>query len=191
MILEENFTEKLTKSALSKEWDLIIDEAADDIYTWPLFNADFCYQIIATAEECNEWRSDRHEFYPTTDMNLDVLGVNEKYNEILREYVYPAAIHKYNLEGKTWKNLSFENFIVRYLPDEQSYLSLHHDNSKVTAITTLNSEYKGGGTFFEKQKVLLKNQTGNVSIHPGNITHRHGARPITQGVRYIVVTFSN
>jgi len=26
-------------------------------------------------------------------------------------------------------------------------------------------------------------------LHPGMVTHRHGARPITMGKRYIIVSF--
>jgi hypothetical protein len=27
------------------------------------------------------------------------------------------------------------------------------------------------------------------TLHPGNITHKHGARPVTEGTRYVVVSF--
>ena len=181
----------LTKSSLSKEWDLVLDEVATDIYSWPLLEKSFCNHIISKAELAGGWTQNRHEFYPTNDMLLESFGMNEIYNEILKEYVYPAAIHKWDLVGKSWKELKFENFIIKYTPDNQSHLSLHHDYSKVTAITALNEDFEGGGTYFERQKFLLKNSTGDVSIHPGNITHRHGARPITNGTRYVLVTFAN
>ena len=28
-----------------------------------------------------------------------------------------------------------------------------------------------------------------MTLHPGNITHKHGARPTTKGTRYVVVRF--
>jgi len=188
--LESN-GEKVTNSAKLKEWDLILNEVCDNVYSWPLLTKHFCNHIICQAEKYGNWTEGRHEFYPTHDMTLDTIGLQDEYCEILKEYVYPAAIHKWNLEGKTWKNLNFENFIIKYLPDKQSHLSLHHDNSRVTAVVALNDEFEGGGTYFERQKALHKNPVGHVSIHPGSITHRHGARPITSGVRYILVTFSN
>jgi hypothetical protein len=181
----------LANSSLPKEWDLILDEVASDIYSWPLLNKSFCNHIISKAETSGKWTQNRHKFYPTNDILLENLGMDEIYNEILREYVYSAAIHKWNLVGKPWEELKFENFIIKYTPDNQSHLSLHHDHSKVTAILTLNEDFEGGGTYFERQKFLLKTPTGNVSIHPGNITHRHGARPITSGTRYVLVTFAN
>ena len=182
---------KLTNSARLKEWDLVIDEVCGDVYSWPLLTKEFCNHLIIQAETRGQWTERRHEFYPTYDMTLDAIDMQEDYCEILKEYVYPAAIHKWKLEGETWNNLKFENFIIKYLPENQSHLSLHHDYSKITSIVSLNQEFNGGGTYFERQKFLLKNPTGYVSIHPGSITHRHGARPITDGVRYMLVTFTN
>ena len=181
----------VSESTKTKEWSLILDEVAPDIYSWPLLNKCFCDEIINTAEFNGNWQNDRHEFYPTNDMTLSSIGMDQTYNNILKEYVYEAAIEKWKLEGDSWKKLNFENFIIKYLPNQQSHLSLHHDSSKITSIVTLNENFKGGGTYFERQKFLLKNRTGYVSIHPGNITHRHGARPITEGVRYVLVTFAN
>lgn len=28
-----------------------------------------------------------------------------------------------------------------------------------------------------------------MTLHPGNITHKHGARAVTSGTRYVVVSF--
>jgi hypothetical protein len=28
-----------------------------------------------------------------------------------------------------------------------------------------------------------------MSLHPSNITHKHGARPVTEGTRYVIVSF--
>lgn len=28
-----------------------------------------------------------------------------------------------------------------------------------------------------------------MTLHPGSITHKHGARPVTEGTRYVVVSF--
>jgi hypothetical protein len=190
--LEKNNHEKyITYSGKLKEWDLTIDEVCEDIYTWPLLEPSFCYEMINVAEFNGVWHTDRHEFYPTKDVPLSEIGLDKIYNKILKEYVYEAAIHKWNLEGKSWRNLEFESFIIKYEPENQLHLSLHHDHSKVTSIVSLNDQFEGGGTFFERQKFLLNNPVGYVSIHPGNITHRHGARPITSGVRYVLVTFAN
>ena len=187
--LESNLGNIITKASLSKEWDLIMDEVIPDVYTWPLLRIQFCNEMIAMAER-HEWTRSRHKFYPTTDMLIETFGMDKAYHSILREYVYPAAIHKWKLEGNSWEKLSFESFIIKYTPDDQSHLSLHHDHSKITAIATLNDDFEGGGTYYERQKFLLTGPPGHITIHPGNITHRHGARSVTKWVRYVIVTFS-
>ena len=111
--------------------------------------------------------------------------------EVLREYVMSLSIYMWALEGDGWDNLNSENFLAKYTPNAQGHLSIHHDSSDITALVQLSDldEYEGGGTWFRRQKQLLKNPIGYVTIHPGNITHKHGARAVTDGTRYIIVSF--
>ena len=113
------------------------------------------------------------------------------YNRIINEHVKPLAKHVYQLEGVVWDDLRDESFIVRYKPEEQAHLGLHHDSSNITTLVNLNAgEFKGGGTYFNKTKTLINpNESGIMTLHPGNITHKHGARPVTEGTRYVVVSF--
>jgi hypothetical protein len=175
---------------LSKQYDLIIDEPAFHVYTFPFFTKEFCKELIELGES-KEWVNDRHEFYPTTDNLLEVLGIDKIYNRLINEHIQPLAKHVYQLEGDVWDGLRDESFIVRYKPEEQAHLGLHHDASSVTALVNLNvGEFKGGGTYFSKTKTLINPDTSGVmTLHPGNITHKHGARPVTEGVRYVVVSF--
>ena len=141
-------------------------------------------------EHADSWTTDRHEFYPTTDMLLEVLDFTDIYYEVLKEYVMPASIFLYNLSSSGWDTMTTEDFLAKYVPTAQGHLALHHDSSDITALVTLSNfdEYEGGGTYFSHQKKLIKEQQGYVSIHP-NITHRHGARATTKGTRYIIVSF--
>jgi hypothetical protein len=168
-----------------------MDEPFDNCFSMPLFTPLFCKKIREEAEYANAWTTDRHEFYPTTDMLLEELGMTEIYYEVLREYVMQAAIYAFQLDGDGWAEMSSEDFLAKYVPDAQGHLSLHHDHSHITALVTLSNfdEYEGGGTYFSHQKKLIKEQQGHVSIHPGNITHKHGARATTAGTRYIIVSF--
>ena len=44
--------------------------------------------------------------------------------------------------------------------------------------------------YFPKYKYLANpSEIGMCTLHPGNITHKHGARPVTEGTRYVVVSF--
>jgi hypothetical protein len=172
------------------EYQLLVDEPATHVYTFPFFTKIFCDEIIELGEK-EKWTNDRHEFYPTTDNLLEVLNMDKIYNKLINQFIRPLAIWAYGLEGKSWDTLVDESFIIRYKPDEQSHLSLHHDFSNITTLVNLNSgDFKGGGTYFPKYKVNVNpTEPGIMTLHPGNITHKHGARPVTEGTRYVIVSF--
>jgi hypothetical protein len=175
---------------INKEYDLAIDEYAPHIYTFPFFTKEFCNEIIKLSEQFT-WTINRHEDYPTTDNLLKVLGLDKIYNQVINEHLRPLIIDRFKLEDECWDYLRDESFISKYSQDKQSYLSLHHDHSNVTALVNLNpGEFKGGGTYFPKYKHLSNpTEPGTITLHPGDLTHRHGARPITEGTRYIIVSF--
>ncbi len=180
----------LNLSVAKGEFDLMVDDLGDNIYELPLFTPKFCKEAIALAEAKDEWTIDRHEFYPTNDVLLPELGLDDIYNRVLDEVIRPLSIHLWNLEGKSWDAFSNENFMARYTTERQSHLSLHHDRSHLTLVIKLNDEFSGGGTWFPKyQKLINPEVVGTASLHPGMVTHRHGARPITMGKRYIIVSF--
>jgi len=182
----------LVPGMIKKEWDLFVDEEFDGTYAYPFFTKEFCNKIIEEAEHAQVWTFARHEFYPTTDFVLTEIGFDKIYYDLLWEFVMPMAIHKFGLEGKGWDQLQAENFLARYTPDTQGHLSLHHDNSHITALVNLSEkdiDYEGGGTWFWRQKYLSRPPQGYISVHPGNITHKHGARPVLSGKRYIIVSF--
>tara|TARA_B110000977_G_C11053501_1_gene483195 strand:+ start:688 stop:2112 length:1425 start_codon:yes stop_codon:yes gene_type:complete len=187
----ETWSDKYIQPMVRKgEYDLLTDEPGPNIYTFPFFTKAFCDELIELGEQ-QQWKNDRHEFYPTTDNLLSVLGMESIYNKVINTYVRPLALWAYGLEGKSWDNLRDESFIIRYKSDEQSHLSLHHDYSNITTLVNLNpGEFKGGGTYFPKYKLNVNpTEMGVMTLHPGNITHKHGARPVTEGTRYVVVSF--
>ena len=187
----EEWKEKYVNLSVSKgEYDLMVDDKGDNVYEFNLFTPKFCKEAIALAESKNKWTKDRHEFYPTNDVLLPELGLNDIYNRVLDEIVRPLSIHLWNLEGKSWDKFSNENFMAIYTTDRQSHLSLHHDRSHLTLVIKMNDEFSGGGTWFPQyQKLINPEVVGTAAIHPGMVTHRHGARPITAGKRYIIVSF--
>jgi GR25 family glycosyltransferase involved in LPS biosynthesis len=172
------------------EWDLMIDDFGDNIYEFPLFTERFCRELIAMAEAKDNWTENRHEFYPTNDVLLEDIGIGKIYNRVLKEFVYPLCVHVWELHGDDWLNMNSENFMSRYTPDKQAHLSLHHDFSNITAVVKLNDEFDGGGTWFPKyNKLSNPKRVGTATLHPGMVTHLHGARPIYSGRRYITVSF--
>lgn len=172
------------------EYDLMVDDLGHNVFEFQLFTEKFCKEAIALAEAKDNWTVDRHEFYPTNDVLLQEIGLQNIYNRVLREVVYPLCIHLWTLEGKGWRSMSSENFLARYTTDRQSHLSLHHDFSHITMVVKLNDEFDGGGTWFPKYNLLSNpERVGTATLHPGLVTHLHGARPIYSGKRYICVSF--
>lgn len=186
----ENWVNKYVNLQLVHgEFDLICDEPVDNILIFPVFNSIFCKELIEEAEHFGQWQSDRHKKYPTNDMLLNAFGFDMIYNFVIKKYVMPLLLHKYKLDDY-WMNAKIENFIARYRADVQQHLGIHHDGSYLSLILTLNTEFKGGGTYFPKFKTLIKPETaGYMSCHPGMVGFQHGARPITEGKRYIVASF--
>ena len=80
--------------------------------------------------------------------------------------------------------------LAKYIPTAQGHLSIHHDRADITCLIQLSdlNEYEGGGTWFRRQKKLIKNDIGYATLHPGNITHKW-ARAVTKGTHYIIVSF--
>lgn len=173
----------------NKEYDLIVDEPIPDVLHLHAFKKEFCNEVIRLAEECGKWTKDRHYYYPTHDMLINEFQLHDAYDMFLNTYIYPLVKSNFVLTGDKWKKFSSENFIIKYTPENQGHLSLHHDDSAFSTVLTLNDAYEGGGTWFSKQKKLVKGEVGELTIHPGQITHRHGARPVTSGVRYVLVSF--
>jgi hypothetical protein len=176
----------------SGEAELVTDEVGfrhSNIYEFPLFSPAFCSELVDLAEAKGLWSTGRHQYYPTDDTSLATLGLNRAYNRVLKEIVIPHIVKIWQLESD-WDNATLENFIVRYKPNKQERLSLHHDLSEVTCLVKLNDAFEGGGTFFPRYGLCVTpRRIGNAFVHPGAITHRHGARPIYAGKRYISVSF--
>lgn len=186
----DEFVEKfLTYSAKLKKFDLIVDEPIPDVFTFPLFTEEFCDLVIKEANASGKWTKDRHEYYPATDMLISELGLHWYYERILKEYVYPAAIHLWKLSGKGWDVMKTETFIIKYEESVQGHLDLHHDHADISCVLALNEGYEGGGTYFSRQSALHKGKVGHIAIHPSQVTHLHGARPVIKGERYVQVSF--
>ena len=169
---------------------LMVDEIAPNVIEFPLFTEKFCKENIELAEKGN-WITDRHEFYPTTDQTMESLGMQDIYQRVLEQFVYPIWIWYWELQGDTWKTLKSENFIAKYDTVNQGSLDLHHDDSVITLNVRLNDEFKGGGTYLPKYKTTVQpRKIGNAMSHPGTITHLHGGRPVERGTRYILVSFT-
>jgi len=174
------------------EYKLIADNPCFGVYTMPLFSSKFCNDLLAELKTFDNWTEGRHENYPTNDVLIENFNKDlaEIYASTIKNIIVPTVDSLYDTTINK-KRLKCETFIIRYNPDIQGSLKLHHDASTFTSLVTLSAptDYVGGGTFFPEHKTLLKGKQGEVALHPGALTHKHGGRPITSGERYLIVSF--
>lgn len=174
---------------LAKDWDAVVTEEGTDIYTWPMFTEEFCKFIIEEAEHRAKWTVSRHEHYPTTDFLLEELNLGGMYMRVLHEYGFRIAGWLWGLSGKSWyNNMTAEVFMAKYTPEAQGHLDSHIDNSDYSITLALNNDFEDGGTFYHRQKTLVKAPTGHQCLFPMP-THKHSGRWISSGTRYIIVSF--
>ena len=62
-------------------------------------------------------------------MLLEDIGMTEIYYEVLKEYVIPASVFAFQLEGRGWDDMVTEDFLAKYTPNAGYHL--------VTTITLL------------------------------------------------------
>jgi hypothetical protein len=167
---------------------IVMTKEGSELYSFPLFTPLFCETLIKTAEQANKYGDDRHEYYPTTDVLINDIGYGKFYKDVLKTYVHPLCCYVWRIDKGPDKLIS-EDFLIRYTPDTQAGLRVHNDFSLFTVCVTLNRDFKGGGTAFPRQNVKWIGEVGSAVIHPGRLTHPHGGIPITEGKRFINVSF--
>ena len=132
-----------------------------------------------------------YEPVPTRDIHLNQIGLKSVWREILQRFVRPVAAFHYM--GYTLDGSQTLDFVVKYTAEGQAFLRPHHDASTMTLNVALNQggvDYLGGGTRFLRQNCTQKDLTpGWGLIFPGRLTHYHEGLTVTNGTRYILVSF--
>ncbi len=176
-----------------KTGDYKVSEPVGNVFATRFTNKDMCRSIIKACNDHDNWGKRDNKKYPTYDVLLADVDpeFSKEYMMAINTYVRPMIIDKYNLDKDVDSKWYYESFVVKYTPEIQAGLDLHHDASIFTCLLTLNDEFKGGGTYFKNQDVTVIGNVGDMSVHPGRLTHYHSANDITDGERYVLVTFVN
>lgn len=178
-----------------------IEKPCPDVSWFPLVNEVFCQHLIDIMETFGKWSGGTnddprieggYESVPTRDIHMKQVGLHELWMSFVQEYVMPVQLKEY---------IGYEHdpphaelaFVVRYHPAEQAFLRPHHDSSTYTLNVALNTphvDYEGGGCRFLRYNCsVTESRRGWALIHPGRLTHYHEGLPVTNGTRYILVTF--
>ena len=181
-----------------KDWNSVIKEPIWEVYQFPLITEELAKMIVEEVEHFNNFlipnEGPNKGPYLTTDSMLDSIpGINnyidkplgELYFRIQWKYLRPILKHvwKYRVRGFPW------SWVAKYEIGGQESLENHHDDAVCASVLSLNDEYEGGGTWFERPNVVIDREPGWCTIHPSQLTHYHAGKKITKGKRYILVTF--
>ncbi|XP_053954826.1 procollagen-lysine,2-oxoglutarate 5-dioxygenase [Anastrepha ludens] len=178
-----------------------IEQPCPDVFWFQVATDAFCDDLVAIAEHYGKWSDGSnkdsrleggYEAVPTRDIHMKQVGLDPLWLKFLDYIVRP-------LQEKVFTGYyhnpprSLMNFMVRYRPDEQPSLRPHHDSSTYTINIALNSvdvDYEGGGCRFLRYDCQVnKTRKGWMFMHPGRLTHYHEGLPVTNGTRYIMISF--
>ncbi|GLV38762.1 procollagen lysyl hydroxylase [Carabus blaptoides fortunei] len=172
-----------------------------DVYWFPVTSMRFCTDLINMMENFGQWSSGKnedtrleggYEAVPTRDIHMNQVDWERHWLHFLKEYVRPLQEHVFTGYYHDPPR-SLMNFVVRYRPDEQPSLRPHHDSSTYTiniALNTAGKDYTGGGCKFIRYNCsVVDTKPGWLLMHPGRLTHFHEGLLVTNGTRYIMISF--
>ncbi|XP_050425318.1 procollagen-lysine,2-oxoglutarate 5-dioxygenase isoform X2 [Adelges cooleyi] len=172
-----------------------------DVFWFPIVTEKFCTEFIDIMENFGQWSDGTnndtrlrtgYEAVPTRDIHMNQIGLDKHWLEFLRSYVSPLQ-QKIFIGYNHDPPRSIMNFVVKYNPHGQASLRPHHDSSTYTINIALNKpgiDYQGGGCHFLRYKCKVTDmKVGWMLMHPGRLTHYHEGLEVTNGTRYIMISF--
>jgi GR25 family glycosyltransferase involved in LPS biosynthesis len=172
------------------------------VFEFPFVNELFCEHLIDEVNNINAWspggntevkdkRINNVENVPTVDIHMSQIKFRKQWEKIIFTYISHVVSELYSPFKTNGLNIGF---VVKYDMKGQIKLNPHHDSSAYSLTITLNTadvDFKGGGTRYIKQNIIVRGKKGYAILHPGRLTHYHEGLPITSGTRYIMVSFVN
>lgn len=181
--------------------ETVNSQPCPDVFWFPLVTERFCRAFVEIMETYGQWsdgsNNDKrldtgYEAVPTRDIHMKQVGLAGVWHEFLRKYISPLQEREF-LGYHHDPPKAPMSFVVRYKPDEQPSLKPHHDSSTYTINIALNQvgiDYEGGGCRFLRYNCsVTATRMGWVLMHPGRLTHFHEGLQVTQGTRYIMISF--
>jgi lysyl hydroxylase/galactosyltransferase/glucosyltransferase len=203
----KEYVESVVRAGLSlaQVKNRFITEVCPSVFSMRLFNERFALFMVEEAEHQGGWskgttgdglyydsRLGGTEAYPTVDIHMPQMHLQEMYNEIVStDY---ADWFRAVFPGSTARHQAPVAFVSRYRASEQGHLSAHDDSSIYTTVFGLNQvgrDFLGGGAHFTRFNCTFSAPAPGIGImHPGRLTHRHEGLPTTEGTRYLMVSFN-
>ena len=188
---EDNLLKSELSNVREELWKINKDSKYAKVYILEnILSKKDCLRLIYASEKHSQikggWKNDRHEMYPTHDIDIKFIQPIGSYiYNIIYSSVIPQMAEKFNLNLK-YLGIS-EIFIVKYCQEGQTKLVEHQDGHSFSFIIPLNKDYVGGGTKFKFLEDIIDPDIGNCSIFCGK--HFHKGIEIKSGERYILAGF--
>uniref|UniRef100_A0A7N0UDG3 Fe2OG dioxygenase domain-containing protein n=1 Tax=Kalanchoe fedtschenkoi TaxID=63787 RepID=A0A7N0UDG3_KALFE len=191
---------KAINENLAQSFRSIMSEPSPGIYTFDMFQPQFCQMLLNELENFERWVHDsKFRIMRPNTMNrygavLDDFGFETMLDKMMDSYIRPISKAFYPEVGGGSLD-SHHGFLVEYALDRDVDLGFHVDDSEVTLNVCLGTQFCGGELFFRgvrcEQHVNTDTQQeevfdyshvpGRAILHRGR--HRHGARATTSGRR--------
>jgi predicted 2-oxoglutarate/Fe(II)-dependent dioxygenase YbiX len=86
-----------------------------------------------------------------------------------------------------WESFNF----IKYGPGQHFQVHSDHGYSYICVLSSvgyINDDYDGGELYFDKLNLTIKPKAGDLYLFPSSYIYSHAAMPVTNGVKYSVVT---
>ena len=156
-----------------------------------IFTRDICQWFISEIQDytkVNGWKTDRHDTYPTTDIEVKTIPCLFKF--MLMSVI--QEIHRHINATYCISNTSMniaDMFVVKYDLYQQRSLDVHRDNCNVTASILLSDAADFSGCHVEYTDGIRYDNInqGDMIIHTNK--HEHFVNRLISGTRYVLVIF--
>ncbi|XP_059154176.1 2-oxoglutarate and iron-dependent oxygenase domain-containing protein 2-like isoform X1 [Physella acuta] len=170
------------------------------VYKLPVFTKAFCFKLIDEISNFEKFpgRKTRPNTMNASGISLDEMGLSDSLiTSLVRDYFQPITRILFPHWGGGLID-SYRAFIVKYEAHGDRELSLHFDNSEITANISINEDYEGGqlqvrkmstaagvDEEFSEPMVKISHEMCFGLLHCGR--QHHSALPLNQGIRYNLV----
>ena len=153
-----------------------------------LLSTEYCNDIINLVDglefkKAHQYEKGRKNFEVDFENNIlydDLLDAIKPYKFIFGKSVF--SIHKFFSTFAAFKYLK-GNFIT---PLADAPVDIANEKTSITFLIYLNDDFSGGETFFNNQGVSILPATGRALFFLQEKVMMHEAKPILEGVKYIL-----
>ena len=167
----------------------IVKNLSNDMLEVSFLSEYGCKALIDIAENHGDWEPLPYDKFPAQEIRLSELGVLPQLEQFWETHIDPI-VEKY------WHPLQMygirDAFVMKYTPETQNKLALHHDASLVTGSIKLNDDYEGGVLVFPRHHTSNdETEVGRCILFPGQVTHGHQCDEITEGTKYSLTIWTS